>query len=85
MEKGAHRMGPYAPFVVRIERRPDIPLARAMSDIRIWLDRRKLRPISFKCVDGVALDGAIEIAFSSRQAATEFERDFVPAAETAQP
>lgn len=64
------------PFIVRIEKKPDLAFGVMMSDIRSWLDHRKIEPLSFKPVATASTGVGFEVAFNTENDAQLFEREF---------
>ena len=62
------------PYIVRIERKPEAPFGHTLSEIRSWLDHRKIQPCMFRPAESAA--GAFEIVFSREDEALLFQRDF---------
>ena len=64
------------PFVVQIERRPGSSFGEAMSAVRIWLDRRNIRPTSFLPITQIDSGIGFQIGFNNEDEAHLFEREF---------
>ena len=71
------------PFVVRVEKVPVNSLGATMSDIRTWLDHRRIEAISFKPLSKADSGVGFEIAFNTEDEARLFEREFQPSAAAA--
>ena len=65
-----------APFVVRVEKKPESSFGTAMNDIRAWLDHRKIEPVSFKPVAQADSGVEFEIGFNSAEEANLFQHEF---------
>jgi outer membrane lipoprotein-sorting protein len=65
------------PFTIRVLK-PEDALAETMNEMRIWLDKHKVRPVQFKIamtgMPGIALD----IRFRKETEAVLFARVFSP-------
>jgi hypothetical protein len=53
----------------------DMPLAKAMSEIRAWLNNERIEPVEFKTVVGRAGLG-FEISFRGEREAERFQQRF---------
>jgi hypothetical protein len=65
----------FAPVMVQAENSRNMPLAKTMKDIRIWLDSERIEPVQFKTVVGRAGLG-FEISFSQENQAERFQERF---------
>ena len=65
-------------YIVRVEKQPEGLFCDIMNGIRLWLDHRKIQPVSFKPVANVQNGVGFEIAFNSENEACLFERAFRP-------
>jgi len=63
-------------FVVRVEKKPERSFREIMSDIRTWLDHRKIEPISFEPVAKADRGVGFEIGFNSADEAHLFDQQF---------
>jgi hypothetical protein len=64
------------PFVVRVEKKPDVSFGDIMNAIRTWLVYRNIEPVSFEPVAKADRGVGFEIAFNSENEAHLFEREF---------
>jgi hypothetical protein len=69
------RMALLTPVVVQAENSKDIPLAKTLKDIRIWLDSERIEPVQFKTVVSRAGLG-FEISFRQESQAERFQKRF---------
>ena len=65
-----------SPFVVSIEKNPERSFGSTMSDVRTWLDHRRIEALSFKPVAKADTGVGFEIAFRTEDEAHLFEREF---------
>jgi hypothetical protein len=64
------------PFIVRVEKKPDVSFGDIMNAIRTWLDHRNIEPVSFEPAAEADRGVGFEIAFNSQDEAHLFEREF---------
>lgn len=68
-------MALFTPVVVHADNPRNMPLDKAMNEIRIWLDSERIQPMEFKMVVNGAVLG-FEISFRHDQEAARFEEQF---------
>ena len=68
------------PFIVRIEKKPEISFGATMNGIRTWLDHRRIEAVSFKPVAKADSGVGFEIAFNTEDEAELFVQEFSTAA-----
>jgi hypothetical protein len=63
-------------FVVHLDKQPHASFVETMGDVRSWLDRCKIEPVSFKPVTSVKNGVGFDIGFKSEDEALLFRRAF---------
>ena len=69
-------MAPGLYFVVHVDKKPHASFVETMGDVRSWLDRCKIEPVSFKPVTSVKSGVGFDIGFKSEDEALLFRRAF---------
>ena len=65
-----------APLAIYIEK-PEVELAETMAEMRIWLDKHKVKPVQFKIERTLVVPNiAFAVQFKSQDEAVLFERVF---------
>jgi hypothetical protein len=59
-----------------LKKKPESTFVGIMSEIRSWLDRRQIEPVSFKPVADAEKGVGFEIAFNSEDEANLFLHEF---------
>jgi hypothetical protein len=66
---------PIYPFTVRVARPAGTPLGDLMSEMRLWLDSKKIAPVEFKsAVNGHEV--GFDLRFQDQEQANLFRRAF---------
>jgi hypothetical protein len=65
-------LGP--PFMVRVEKQPECSFGQTMSEVRLWLDHRRIEPLRFKPLANA--ESGFEVSFNSEAEAILFEHAF---------